>query len=129
MTKFWFAEPASLAITADNVDLVPDGFVECTEIDYSAHAAAILDAAPAAPQPVITALHGNGARYITDPNTRRVTLTIVAPVGGNRQGRPTINDISVSASPGGAPYIFDYPGTLVVETKAGNNDLLIVEEF
>lgn len=79
--------------------------------------------------PVVTPLQGNGVSRVTDAAAKRVTVTVIAPVGGNTQGRPTINGKRVAASPGGYPYIFETPGAMTIETHAGNNDIVIVEEF
>ena len=84
---------------------------------------------PAASPPVVTALQGNGLTHSTDANAKRVTVTVVAPVGGNSAGRPTIDGKRISGSAGGGNFVFQAPGVMVIATHAGNNDLVIVEEF
>jgi len=84
---------------------------------------------PAASPPVVTALQGNNLTHSTDANAKRVTVAVVAPVGGNSAGRPTIDGKKVSGSSGGGNFVFQAPGVMVIATHAGNNDIVIVEEF
>lgn len=133
--RYWTQPPITLAQTADDLDLIalePDlGWVELAdEAAYNAAAAAIAAAHPSVPRiPIVTALQGNNQTYTTAANARRVTITVIAPVGGNTQARPMVDGKRIAASPGGYPYVFDRPGPLKIDTKAGNNDIVVVEEF
>lgn len=123
----------SLAQTADSVDLSVDdpagGWVEfADETAYEAAAAALIAAAPAPTPPVTTSLVGNNQSHSTNAAARRVTVVVVAPVGGPVRARPNINGTPVGGGTG--PILFDSPADeIVVSTHAGNNDVVIIEEF
>lgn len=77
--------------------------------------------------PVITPLVGNGLSHVTDPAATVVRVKVVAPVGGPERARPTVNGMAVCG--GAGDYVYQSPGALMVRTNAGNNDLIITEEF
>lgn len=83
------------------------------------------------PDNVVTPLIGNGKSHTTDPLARRVMVYVHAPEGGPQRARPTVNGGAVR---GPGEYVFDSPDgftvpSMVVTTNAGNNDVVIVEEF
>lgn len=83
------------------------------------------------PSPIATPLHGNKKTHTTDPAARKVTVYVHEPQGGPDRGRPTLDGAAIR---GTTPYIFEAPdGTtlaaMTIATRAGNNDLVIVEEF
>lgn len=87
---------------------------------------------PAPRDPVAwTALHGNKKSHTTDPLAIKVTIYVHEPQGGPDRARPTVDGSPIR---GGAPYIVAAPqgynvAPMLIETQAGNNDLVIVEEF
>jgi hypothetical protein len=76
---------------------------------------------------VSTALIGNNQEHTTDGTARLVNIHINEPTGGPKRARPTVNGDPVVG--GGGALIYQKPGSLTVKTNAGNNDLLILEEF
>lgn len=83
---------------------------------------------PPAKPPVTTALQGNERSYLTDPNASRVTVQVLSPSGGPSRARPTIDGVPVAG--GGGPFVYDRAGhVFTIETRAGNNDVVILEEF
>jgi hypothetical protein len=91
------------------------------------------DVPEARPVAVVTALQGNTLTHTTDPLARKVTVHVHAPEGGPDRARPLINGSPVRGSSTG-PYVFEAPpGWTVppvrVDTRAGNNDIVVVEEF
>lgn len=131
--RYWSQPPATLATTGDLIDLVdlePDaGWVELTAQTYEDAVAGLAAQASIAVPPVLTSLRGNGHFYTTSDAAKKVTISIIHPVGGNLQGRPQLNGVPICATPGGAPFLFVQPGPLTIVTTAGNNDLIVVEEF
>lgn len=126
--RYWKFDPASLGTTDDDVDLSAEpGATELTLAQYEAASDALR--VGASTSPVITSLAGNNAQHVTNPAARRVTISVIAPIGGNMAGRPSINGKKAAATSGGAPYVLERPGAVTVATHAGNNDLVIVEEF
>lgn len=82
---------------------------------------------------VVTSLNGNGKSHTTDALAVKVTVHVLAPQEGNIKGRPTINSAPVAAGQG-HPYVFEAErgwnvDPLTIETNAGSNDLVIIEEF
>jgi len=78
-----------------------------------------------------TALAGNNLTHVTDDLAVKITVYVHEPQGGPERARPTINDAPIR---GGAPYIVEAPrgynvAPLTIKTRAGNNDIVIVEEF
>jgi len=81
---------------------------------------------------VWTALVKNGEAHVTDPLAVKVVIYIHEPKGGPERARPTINGTPIRG--GGGPYeIVAQPGynvaPITIKTRAGNNDVVIVEEF
>lgn len=90
--------------------------------------------AEARPAPIVVALIGNGLTHVTSPLARKVSIYVHAPLEGAERARPTVNGSSIRGASGAAPYVFEAPAgftvpVLTVETKAGSNDLVIIEEF
>jgi len=98
---------------------------ELTEVEYGTEAAAV-QAAAAKPDPIVTPMIGNKVTHATNPDAKRVVVLVNAPSGGPKRARPTINGVSVISG----EYAYDRPGkAITVKTRAGNNDLLVTEEF
>lgn len=131
--RYWQIEEHTFGTSSDELDLsaLEPRAVELTEQEWvdGTEALAAASVVPPPPAPIVTSLRGNAANYATHPSAKRVTVLIISPVGGNVQGRPTVNGSAVCATPGGSPIVFDRPGALAITTRAGNNDLMIVEEF
>jgi hypothetical protein len=131
--RYWQLDANTFGTSDDDVDLslLDPRAVELTEAVWAADTAALNESAtPRVPTPPrVTTLRGNGLTHATDGSASRVTISIIAPVGGNVQGRPHLNGDPIAATPGGPPFVFVAPGVMVVETKAGSNDIVIVEEF
>jgi len=86
------------------------------------------------PAPVVVALIGNNLTHGTSPLARKVSIYVHSPIEGAERARPTVNGAPVRGANGGTPYIFESPDgftvpTIEIATRAGNNDLVIVEEF
>lgn len=77
--------------------------------------------------PIITPLVGNGLHHTTDPLAAIVRVKVVSPTGGPERARPTVNGMPVCG--GAGDYVYQAPGTLNIKTNAGNNDLVVTEEF
>jgi len=123
MTRFWKIDDHTTGTSLDDVDMTDlvDGIEEIDQAEYDAR---LVDA-PKSP-PVVTDLIGNGLEHTTDPDAKKVIITVSAPNGGPKRARPLIDGASVVAG----VYEYDVPGVaIVVETKAGNNDVLIREVF
>ena len=83
---------------------------------------------PAISPPITISLAGNGLSHATNPSARRVTVQVIAPSGGPTRARPTVDGVPVAG--GAGSFVYDKPGhVLTIETKAGNNDVVILEEF
>jgi hypothetical protein len=85
------------------------------------------------PPVAVTALVGNNQNHTTSGLARKVAVYVHAPTSGPVSGRPTINGSTVRGSEAGR-YEFVAPdgftiSPMTVATKAGNNDVVIVEEF
>ena len=133
MTRYFKVGDNTLGTGGDDADIMaiyPGEVEELTEAEWVAASAALNAAATPAPTPpVVTSLIGNNVTHSTDAAAKKVTVTVVAPVGGNASGRPTIDGKKVSGSSGGGNFVFQAPGVMVIATHAGNNDIVIVEEF
>jgi hypothetical protein len=130
MTRYWKIGDNTLGTSSDDVDLATlPGVEELTEAEWMAASEAITSASPPpAPQPVTTSLQGNGLSYVTDPAATRVTVQVIAPIGGPVRARPTVDGQPVSG--GAGPFVYDNPGhAIVIGTRAGNNDVVVIEEF
>lgn len=78
--------------------------------------------------PRSTTLKGDGKTHTTDALATCVKVHVFCPdTAAPVRARPTINGVPLAAGSGEIRY--DNPGPMVVETRAGNNDLLIIEEF
>jgi hypothetical protein len=116
----------SLAVTEDG-DL-RSAMPAAEELTVEAHAteSVALAAASARPAPIITPLIGNGLSHSTNAAAKKVIVRVNAPDGGPKRARPTIDDQPVTVG----DYTYDRPGKAIeVKTNAGNNDVLVSEEF
>lgn len=79
--------------------------------------------------PRSTTLKGDGKTHTTDAAAACVKIHVFCPdTAAPVRARPTINGVPLAAGSGEIRY--DNPGSpMVIETRAGNNDLLIIEEF
>ena len=79
--------------------------------------------------PRSTTLKGDGKSHTTDADATCVRVHIFCPdTAAPMRARPTINGVPLAAGSGEIRY--DNPGgSMIVETRAGNNDVLIIEEF
>lgn len=79
--------------------------------------------------PKSTALKGDGKTHTTDPAASCVKIHVFCPdTSAPVRARPTIDGVPLAAGSGEIKY--DYPkSSMIIETRAGNNDLLIIEEF
>jgi hypothetical protein len=131
--RYWKRGTRTLAKSADNMDFAAvaptEGWVELAdEAAYNAEAAATNAALPSIPQPITTSLTGNALSHNTDPGAKRVTVYVIAPTSGPQRARPTIDGTPVLA--GGAPFVYQEPRhSISIVTRAGSNDVTIVEEF
>jgi hypothetical protein len=86
------------------------------------------------PDPIVVALIGNGLTHDTSPVARKVSIYVHAPIEGAERARPTVNGAAIRGANSGTPYVFEAPAgftvpVLVIATRAGSNDIVIVEEF
>ena len=77
--------------------------------------------------PRTTSLKDDAKTYVTDASCRRVQVVVMSPHTGSAvRARPTINGTPVAAG----TYTYESPGhPLVVTTRSGINDLVVVEEW
>ena len=92
------------------------------------------DQAEPRPAPVVVALIGNNLTHSTNPLARKVSIYVHSPIEGAERARPTVNGAAIRGANSGTPYIFEAPAgftvpVLTVATRAGSNDIVIVEEF
>jgi len=127
MTRYWKIGDDTLGTSFDDVDLalLEPAAVELDEAAYLAASAAI-EAASVKPDPTITDMIGNGLAHVTNAAAKRVVVRVNAPDGGPKRARPTIDGTAVVQG----DYTYDRPGKAIeVKTNAGNNDVLVIEEF
>ena len=83
------------------------------------------------PPTIWTPLSGNGKSHTTSPLAVKVTIVVHTLTGGPERARPTVNGAPVR---GDARHVIESQSgynvaPITVETNAGNNDLVILEEF
>lgn len=125
--RYW-QTPAGLATTEDGYDLAAEvpAAVELDDLAAYDTAAAAGVAAMQSTASKITDLSGNDQTYSTDPAAKTVVITVHEPEDGNRRARPTVDDTPVTKG----IYTYDRPGVAIaIATRAGNNDLTIMETF
>lgn len=130
MTRYWKIGNNTLGTSTDEVDLatLEPTAEELTLAEFEQAQADLVATIPSKSFTVTTSLNGNGASHVTDSRARRVIIQVVAPTGGPIRARPTVNGTPIVG--GAGPFVYDCPGhTLTIETRAGNNDVVIVEEF
>jgi len=86
------------------------------------------------PAPVTTALVGNNVTHSTSAEARKVTVYVHSPDGGPERARPTLDGTPIRGGYGSGKYVIEAPDgwtceSMTVKTRAGNNDVVIVEEF
>lgn len=129
MARYWKLEDHTFGTSGDDVDLseLDARASELTEQEWADQTAALSAASVRVPvPPVVTSLAGNNTTHSTNGDASVVTVHVLAPAGGPVRARPTINGAPISA---GQPIILSRPGVVTVTTRAGNNDVVIVEEF
>jgi len=130
MTRYWKIGNNTLGTSNDDVDLavLEPAAEELTFAEYEQAQADLTALLGSASPPVTTSLAGNGQSYATNPSARKVTVQVIAPTGGPSRARPTVDGTPVAG--GAGSFVYDQPGhALVIKTNAGNNDVVIVEEF
>lgn len=88
---------------------------------------ALINDQPVVRTPLTTPLKGDGLVHVTEPQASRVTVIVVAPgTESTPRARPTINGAPVAAG----TYPYEAPGVpIVVKTRSGINDVVIIEEW
>lgn len=78
--------------------------------------------------PRTISLSGNNKVHQTLNEAKRVTVKVIAPTSGPVEARPTVDDVPLLG--GAGDYIFESPGhSMTILTNAGNNEVVIVEEY
>lgn len=130
MTRYWKIGDNTLGTSNDDVNLaaLEPAAEELTFAEYGQAQVDLADALSAPSPPITTSLVGNGLSHSTNPAARKVTIQVIAPTGGPTRARPTVDGVPIAGGSGN--FVYDRPGhPIVVETNAGNNDVVIVEEF
>lgn len=131
--RFWTIDGTNtFAATGDELDLAvlePDvGWVELDETAYDAAVGGGAGESVVSGSSVTVALSGNGQHHTTAAGAKRVSVYVVSPTNAPVRARPTINGAPVLG--GGAPFVYQDPSIPIrVETRAGNNEVVIIEEF
>jgi len=129
MPRYWRVDRGngilSFAVSEGDLSSVLAGATELTQQEHTDQSATQM-ALSASPDPVITTLVGNKMSYSTATEAKKVTIQVNSPTGGPLRARPLLDGQRVTKG----VYTFVYPGkSKKVQTRAGNNDIVIIEVF